>query len=71
MRVQDMRDCRWCNETKPVGHDCPAGAVGCTTNPSDGPTCGARQACYRAQAQSLAAEFTRDPYGSPSDIDIP
>jgi hypothetical protein len=72
--VDDMRPCAWCRETLPVDHDCPAGAVGCENNPPDGPTCGRCEPCCRAQAQSLAArdaEFRRDPYGSPSDIDIP
>ena len=74
MRVQDMRDCAWCNAKKPVGHDCPAGAVGCTAGRDDGTTCGECEACTRAQTQSLAArdaEFRLDPYGSPSDIDTP
>jgi hypothetical protein len=74
MSVIAMADCRWCNEKKPVGHDCPAGAVGCENNPPDGPTCGRCQPCYRAQAADLAArddEHKRDPYGSPSDISFP
>lgn len=72
--VDDMRFCAWCNERKPVGHDCPAGAVGCTAGRDDGTTCGECGPCTRAQTQDLAArdaEFRLDPYGSPSDIDHP
>lgn len=72
--VQDMRFCPYCRETKSVGHDCPAGAVGCTAGREDGTTCGVCPPCLAAQRQGLAArdaEFKRDPYGSPSDIDHP
>ena len=62
--VDDMRDCAWCNEKKPVGHDCPAGAVGCTAGREDGTTCGECGPCLTAQRS--------DPrYGSQPDIDIP
>lgn len=69
--VLDMRFCPYCRETKPVGHDCPAGVVGCENNPPDGPTCGACQPCYRAQAQHLAVQDDYRRYGSQPDIDIP
>ena len=65
MDVQDMRFCPYCNETKAVGHDCPAGAVGCTTNPPDGPTCGECVPCLNAQRADLIR------YGSPNDLDHP
>ncbi|HEY9373174.1 hypothetical protein [Streptomyces sp.] len=68
--VQDMRFCPWCRETKPVGHDCLAGAVGCTTNPPEGPACGACSGCTGTQSVDLArrAEFE---HGSPSDLHHP
>jgi hypothetical protein len=62
--VDDMRDCRWCNEKKPADHDCPAGAVGCTAGRGDGTTCGECGPCLDAQRS--------DPrYGSLNDLDIP
>jgi hypothetical protein len=65
MDVQDMRDCRWCNETKPADHDCPAGAVGCTAGRDDGTTCGECRPCLDAQRADLIR------YGSPNDLDRP
>lgn len=62
--VEDMRDCVWCNAKKPVGHDCPAGAVGCTTRQPDETPCGCCLRCLAAMAD--------DPrYGSPADLDTP
>lgn len=69
--VQDTRYCDWCRQTREVGHDCPAGAVGCTTNPPDGPTCGTCGACVAAMTADLRRRehpFADDPYGSPSDL---
>lgn len=62
--VQGVAFCRWCRETQPVGHDCPAGAVGCTERAADETPCGGCEACIAAQRS--------DPrYGSPSDLDAP
>ncbi|MEU8151702.1 hypothetical protein [Nonomuraea sp. NPDC048901] len=70
--VQGMRDCRWCNAMKPVGHDCPASAVGCTAGREDGSTCGACTACTTAQRQWLATrQADAEMYSSPSDLDSP
>jgi hypothetical protein len=63
--VQDMRDCPWCRETREVGHDCPAGAVGCTTRQPDETPCGCCLRCLSAMAEDFAR------HGSPSDIDTP
>ena len=63
--VEDMRDCAWCDGKRPVGHDCPAGAVGCTTRQPDETPCGC---CLRCLAV-MAEDFAR--YGSPSDLDTP
>jgi hypothetical protein len=63
--VQEMRFCDWCNERKPVGHDCPAGAVGCTTRQPDETPCGCCLRCLAAMAEDVAR------YGSPSDLDTP
>lgn len=54
--VQDMRFCAWCNEKKPVGHDCPPGAVGCTAGREDETTCGECEPCKRAQAEFYARQ---------------
>lgn len=62
--VQDMRFCPWCSETREVGHDCPAGAVGCIKRQPDETPCGC---CLRC----LAAMATDPRYGSPSDLDTP
>jgi hypothetical protein len=62
--VEDMRDCGWCKEKLPADHDCPAGAVGCTTRQPDETPCGC---CLRC----LAAMATDPRYGSHSDIDTP
>jgi len=64
-RVRDMRFCPWCRETREVGHDCPAGAVGCTERQPDEPPCGICSACLDAQKADLIR------YGSPSDSDTP
>lgn len=69
--VVDMRFCRWCRESKPVGHDCPAGAVGCTLNPPDGPACGHCSGCLGTQAEDLSSRRAEFEHGSPSDIDNP
>ncbi|HEY9370985.1 hypothetical protein [Streptomyces sp.] len=68
--VADMRPCPWCRETKAVGHDCPAGAVGCSEREPDNSPCGACQACISAMTADLGrrAEFE---YGSPSDLYTP
>lgn len=68
--VQDLADCRWCNAMKPVGHDCPAGAVGCTTNPPEGPACGACSGCTGTQSVDLARRAESE-HGSPPDLDSP
>lgn len=60
--VQDMRFCPWCKETREVGHDCPAGAVGCTTRQPDETPCGC---CLRC----LSAMATDPRYRSTSDLD--
>jgi hypothetical protein len=63
--VEDMQFCPWCNERKPVGHDCPAGAVGCTTRQPDETPCGCCLRCLEAMATDLIR------FGSPSDPDTP
>lgn len=64
--VVDVADCRWCNGMRPVGHDCPAGAVGCTSRAPDETPCGACLACIAAMTADLGrAEFE---HGSPSDL---
>jgi hypothetical protein len=63
--VVAMADCAWCNAKKPVGHDCPAGAVGCTAGRADGTTCGECGSCLDAQRADLIR------YGTPNDLDIP
>jgi dissimilatory sulfite reductase (desulfoviridin) alpha/beta subunit len=72
--VEDMQYCPWCHERKPVDHHCPAGAVGCTTNPPDGLTCGECGPCIAAMTADLRRRehaYADDPYGSPSDLKNP
>jgi hypothetical protein len=52
--VLDMRFCDWCRATLPVGHDCPAGAVGCLTRGPADAACGACERCLAVQAADLA-----------------
>lgn len=62
--VIDMRFCRWCNATKPVGHECAPDDTPCPSRTSLGP-CGICSVCLNAQRADLIR------WGSPSDIDIP
>lgn len=68
--VQGMERCPWCRTSMPVGHVCPAGAVGCTKRQPDETPCGACDRCYEVQGVDLArrAEFE---HGSPSDLYTP
>ncbi|MFC4006545.1 hypothetical protein ACFOY2_04890 [Nonomuraea purpurea] len=63
--VQAMEFCPWCRGRKPAGHVCPAGAVGCTTNPPGGDCCGVCSRCQQAQLDDYAR---RSIDGSPSDL---
>ena len=69
--VLDMRDCRWCNEMKPVGHDCPAGAVGCTDRQPEETPCGECDRCREVQRQDLGRRAAEFEHGSPSDLLLP
>lgn len=71
--VIDMEPCDRCRATLPVGHDCDRDDTPCLSRTSLGP-CGICSVCLDAQVHALAGrdvEFARDPYGSPSDLDIP
>lgn len=69
--VVEVRHCPWCRATLPVGHDCPAGAVGCLSRGATEPPCGACECCLTAQATDLALRADLIRYGSPSDADTP
>ena len=69
--VVEMADCRWCNATRPVGHDCPAGAVGCTTRQPDETPYGICDRCKQVQGLDLALKADARRYGSPSDLYTP
>ncbi|MFI6296779.1 hypothetical protein ACIBEJ_34680 [Nonomuraea sp. NPDC050790] len=69
--VAEMAFCPWCKETKPVGHDCPAGAVGCTERQPDETPCGVCARCQQVQLDDFQRRSELGRYGSPSDIDSP
>ncbi|MFI6594908.1 hypothetical protein ACIBHX_01600 [Nonomuraea sp. NPDC050536] len=69
--VQDMRFCPWCFERKPAGHDCPAGAVGCTTREPDDLPCGICRGCQQTQLDDYARRRAEFEHGSPTDLDHP
>lgn len=52
--VTGVEFCPWCRATLPVGHDCPAGAVGCLTRGPADAACGACERCLAVQAADLA-----------------
>lgn len=60
-QVEGMRPCPWCRESKPVGHDCPAGAIGCTERQPDETPCGGCGACVAAMTADLARRADLDP----------